>query len=123
MVWHGVNGAFVDRVIFSPASSASSETPVQPAAAQPAAAQPVAAQPSGRPSGRPSPAAGPVVSQAGMPRGTRRPKTNFSNGLVGSVVVPSWAEPASLLTAGMAKYCMVMVVSPGRSPGSTSKIA
>jgi len=53
---------------------------------------------------------------------TRRPKTNFSVGCVGSVVVPSWALPASLLTAGIAKYWKVMVVSPGRAPGSTSKM-
>jgi hypothetical protein len=43
--------------------------------------------------------------------------------VLGSVVVPSCAEPASLLTAGMAKYFMVMVVSPGRTPGSTSNTA
>ena len=55
-------------------------------------------------------------------RPTRRPKTNFSVGAVGSVVVPSWAVPASLLTAGIAKYWKVIVVSPRRSPGSTSKI-
>jgi hypothetical protein len=43
-------------------------------------------------------------------------------GCVGSVVVPSCAEPASLVTAGIAKYWKVIVVSPGRRPGSTSKI-
>ena len=51
-----------------------------------------------------------------------RPKTNFSVGTLGSVVVPSWALPASLLTAGIAKYWNVMVVWPGCSPGSTSKM-
>jgi hypothetical protein len=55
-------------------------------------------------------------------RPTFRPKTNFSVGVVGSVVVPSCAVPASLLTAGIAKYWKVMVVSPGPEPGSTSKI-
>jgi hypothetical protein len=59
---------------------------------------------------------------AGHGRPTRRPKTNFSVGCVGSVVVPSWAEPASLVTAGIAKYWKVIVVSPGNQPGSTSKI-
>jgi hypothetical protein len=53
---------------------------------------------------------------------TLRPKTNVSVGVAGRVVVPSWAVPASLLTAGMAKYWKVMVVSPGRVPGSTSKV-
>ena len=38
--------------------------------------------------GRSRPVAGRAVSQAWVPRGTRRPKTNFSNGLAGSVVVP-----------------------------------
>ena len=33
---------------------------------------------------------------------TLRPKTNFSVGTLGSVVVPSWAVPASLVTAGIA---------------------
>jgi hypothetical protein len=55
-------------------------------------------------------------------RPTRRPKTNFSVGCVGSVVVSSCAEPASLVTAGIAKYWKVIVVSPGCRPGSTSKI-
>src|SRR6202000_3058979 len=53
---------------------------------------------------------------------TLRPKTNFSVGTLGSVVVPSWAVPASLVTAGIAKYWNVIVVSPGCWPGSTSKI-
>src|SRR6266404_5787549 len=55
-------------------------------------------------------------------RPTRRPKTNFSVGVVGNVVVPSCAEPASLVTAGIAKYWNVIVVWPGRAPGSTSKM-
>ena len=55
-------------------------------------------------------------------RPTRRPKTNFSVGCVGSVVVPSCAEPASLVTAGIAKYWKVIVVSPRCRPGSTSKM-
>jgi hypothetical protein len=53
---------------------------------------------------------------------TLRPKTNFSVAALGSVVVPSWAVPASLVTAGIAKYWKVMVVSPGCAPGSTSKM-
>jgi hypothetical protein len=52
-----------------------------------------------------------------------RPKTNFSYGSVGSVVVPVCSEPVSSLTAGTAKNWNVIVVSPGRRPGSTSKIA
>jgi hypothetical protein len=56
-------------------------------------------------------------------RPTFRPKANFSVGVVGSVVVPSCAGPASLLTAGIAKYWKVMVVSPGPEPaaGLTSR--
>src|ERR1700683_2989047 len=56
-------------------------------------------------------------------RPTRRPKTNFSVGCVGSVVVPSCADPASLVTAGIAKYWNVIVVSPGRRPESTWRTA
>jgi hypothetical protein len=47
-------------------------------------------------------------------RPTPRPNTNFSVGCAGSVVVPSWDAPASLLTAGIAKYWKVIVVSPRR---------
>jgi hypothetical protein len=54
---------------------------------------------------------------------TARPNTNFSVGTVGSVVVPSCALPAWLVTAGIAKYWKVMVVSPRCWPGSTSKMA
>ena len=43
-----------------------------------------------------------------------RPKTRVSKGVIGNVVVPSWAGLASLLTAGMAKYFIVIVVSPRR---------
>src|SRR5580658_59905 len=56
-------------------------------------------------------------------RASPRPKTNVSYGVDGSVVVPVWRGPVSSLTAGMAKKLNVIVVSPRRRPGSTSKIA
>jgi hypothetical protein len=74
---------------------------------------------SGRPRSHPGKPGSQRKSQA---RRTLRPKTNFSVGAEGSVVVPSWAVPDSLLTAGIAKYWNVIVVSPGFLPGSTSKI-
>ncbi len=52
----------------------------------------------------------PTINRYLLP--TLRPKTNFSVGTLGSVVVPSWAVPARLVTAGIAKYWKVMVVSP-----------